>query len=74
MLLSRGYNVDVGIKKEIRSKRKDIQVIEIGIKNRHILIKNISINIESVALIIGSNTELFCGNSVSVFIITGEVK
>ena len=33
MLLSRGYNVDVGIKKEIRSKRKDIQVIEISIKN-----------------------------------------
>lgn len=65
MLLSRGYNVDVGIKKEIRSKRKDIQVIEIGIKNRHILIQNISINIESVALIIGGNTELFRGKSVS---------
>lgn len=34
-------------------------------KNRHILIKNISINIESVALIIGGNTELFRGKSVS---------
>lgn len=50
----------------------------IGHKKRHILIRNISSNIESVVLvliiIIGSNIELFRDNSVSIFIITGEVK
>ena len=63
-----------GVDKKISVKRKDIQMIGYNTKKRHILLRNISINIESVAFIIDSNTELFCGNSVSVFIITGEVK